>query len=126
MGGIRANKESEGSSNPLDKSLWKLTWPVFVDILCVFLINIVDTWFLSVISDESAAAVGAVLPFLGLGFTLFITLNYAGNAVAARLIGEAAGKGASGQAGELGPDISRCYGALLVLLLGLGCLVALL
>ncbi len=76
------------TSSLQDKSLFSLTWPIFVDTLMVFLINVADAWFLSQESDESAAAVGAVLPITGMCFSLFIALNAAGTAVAARLFGQ--------------------------------------
>lgn len=70
------------------RSLFLLTLPIFIDLLLVFLINVVDIWFVSQISDEAAASVGAILQVTGVGFTFFVTLSYAGNAVASRLAGE--------------------------------------
>ncbi len=93
-------------------SLIKLTWPIFVDLLLVFSVTAVDAWFLSQISDTAAAAVGAVLPLVGLGFTFFITLSYAGTSIASQQIG--AGKTES---------LPFTYGMLLQIFLIAGLLV---
>ena len=71
----------------IERSLFSLTWPIFIDTLFVFLINVVDAWFLSRISDTAAAAVGAVLPIAAMCFTFFIALNTAGCAVASHRLG---------------------------------------
>ena len=71
----------------IERSLLSLTWPIFIDTLFVFLINAVDAWFLSRVSDTAAAAVGAVLPISPMCFTFFIALNTAGCAVAAQRLG---------------------------------------
>lgn len=97
----------------IDRSLISLTWPIFVDILFVFLVSVVDAWFLSRVSDTAAAAVGAVLPVSGVGFTLFVNLAAAGNSVASQRIG-------SGDYSRL----SGTYGCLLLIGLIVGALVA--
>lgn len=51
------------------------------------MINITDAWFLSRISDSAAAAVGAVLPILGIAFALYSTLHQAGNGIAGQRLG---------------------------------------
>ncbi|BCE03799.1 MATE family efflux transporter [Marinicellulosiphila megalodicopiae] len=81
------HKKSQTSS-VMDKSLLSLTWPIFVDTLMVFLINVADAWFLSQQSDDSAAAVGAILPITGMCFSFFVALNAAGAAVATKLFGK--------------------------------------
>lgn len=70
-----------------ERSLLSLTWPIFIDTLLVFCINLADAWFLSRISDSAAAAVGAVLPIAAMCFTFFIALNMAGCTLAARSLG---------------------------------------
>lgn len=90
--------------NVTERSLVGLTWPIFVDILFVFLISVVDAWFLSRVSDAAAAAVGAILPVSRLGFTLFVSLSVAGISVASQRIG----------AGDTA-RLKGTYGALMVL-----------
>ena len=97
----------------IERSLFSLTWPIFIDTLFVFLINVVDAWFLSRISDEAAAAVGAVLPIAAMCFTFFIALNTAGCAVASHRLG------AKDVAG-----LDKTYGALMWLCAMAGSLVA--
>lgn len=97
----------------IDRSLISLTWPIFVDILFVFLVSVVDAWFLSRVSDTAAAAVGAILPVSGVGFTLFVNLAAAGNSVASQRIG----------AGDY-RQLSSTYGCLLLMGFIVGALVA--
>lgn len=84
---ISNTKEGKLNNVVNERSLFLLTLPIFIDLLLVFLINVVDIWFISQISDEAAASVGAVLQVTGIGFTFFVTLSYAGNAVASQLAG---------------------------------------
>ncbi len=70
-----------------DRSLLSITWPIFLDLLFVFLVSAVDAWFLSRISDTSAAAVGAMIPVSMLCFSLFVNLGFAGSSIASRLLG---------------------------------------
>ncbi|WP_181919682.1 hypothetical protein [Alkalilimnicola ehrlichii] len=44
-----------------DKPLFRLTWPIFIELALVFMIGIVDIWFLSQVSTTAAAGVGAIL-----------------------------------------------------------------
>lgn len=98
----------------VDRSLFSLTWPIFIDISFVFLVSVVDAWFLSQISDTAAGAVGAILPVAGLGFTLFLNLSLAGNSVASQRIGAADKQSLSGT-----------YAALIYLMVLLGLAVSL-
>ena len=70
-----------------DRSLISLTWPIFVDLFFIFMINVTDAWFLSQISDNSAAAVGAMLPILGIAFALYSTMVQAGSSISTQQIG---------------------------------------
>ncbi|WP_054114173.1 MATE family efflux transporter [Marinagarivorans algicola] len=105
----------------MQKSLFSLTWPIFIDTLMVFLINAADAWFLSQESDEAAAAVGAVLPIAGMCFSFFIALNAAGTAVAAQHLGK---QYSAGQAG--GNTVAHTFGALLILCAFAGVCISLL
>jgi len=84
-----------------DRSLISLTWPIFVDLFFIFMINVTDAWFLSQISDNSAAAVGAMLPILGIGFALYSTLSQAGGSIATQQLGAKAHDKVGGTYGVL-------------------------
>jgi putative MATE family efflux protein len=89
-----------------DRSLLSLTWPIFIDLFFIFMINVTDAWFLSRISDSAAASIGAVMPILGIAFALYSTLHQGGSSVASQRIG----------AGDLN-KLASTYGALFVILL---------
>lgn len=71
----------------LQKGLWSLTWPLFWSLLLTLSLSFVDAFFLSHISDRAAAAVGALLPVLGLTIMVFAPLAQAGGSVAGQLLG---------------------------------------
>ena len=96
-----------------DRSLISLTWPIFVDLFFVFMINVADAWFLSQISDNAAAAVGAMLPILGVGFALYSTLQQAGGSIASQQLGA-----------KDNHKVAGTYGVLIVLLLLSGLFMA--
>lgn len=89
-----------------DRSLLSLTWPIFIDLFFIFMINVTDAWFLSRISDSAAASIGAVMPILGIAFALYSTLHQGGSSVASQRIG----------AGDHS-KLATTYGALFVILL---------
>lgn len=89
-----------------DRSLLSLTWPIFIDLFFIFMINVTDAWFLSRISDSAAASVGAVMPILGIAFALYSTLHQGGSSVASQRIGAGDHK-----------KLATTYGALFVILL---------
>lgn len=60
----------KSSPSVADRSLLSLTWPIFIDLFFIFMINVTDAWFLSRISDTAAASIGAVMPILGIAFAL--------------------------------------------------------
>ncbi|WP_163937212.1 MATE family efflux transporter [Paraferrimonas sp. SM1919] len=69
------------------KSLFSLTLPIFIDLTFIFLISATDAWFLSQIDDQAAAAVGAMMPILGIAFALYSTLHQAGCSIASQRLG---------------------------------------
>lgn len=95
-----------------ERSLFSLTWPIFIDLFFIFMINVTDAWFLSQISDSAAAAIGAVMPILGISFALYSTLHQGGSSVASQRIG----------AGDLS-KLSTTYGVLFAILLLSGILL---
>jgi putative MATE family efflux protein len=64
-----------------------VTWPLFFSLALSLSLNFVDAFFLSRISDEAAAGVGALLPVLGATLVVFSAFGQAGGSVASQLIG---------------------------------------
>jgi putative MATE family efflux protein len=93
----------------LDKSLWSLTWPLLWSLALTLSLSFVDAFFLSRVSDRAAAAVGALLPGLGLTVMLFSLVSQAGSSVASQLMG--AGRH---------EDVPPTYVALIALNAGMG------
>ncbi len=96
----------KSSQSVADRSLLSLTWPIFIDLFFIFMINVADAWFLSRISDTAAASVGAVMPILGISFALYSTLHQGGSSVASQRIG----------AGDF-QKLATTYGVLFAILL---------
>ena len=100
---------TETKPSVADRSLFSLTWPIFIDLFFIFMINVTDAWFLSRISDSAAASVGAILPILGIAFALYSTLHQGGSSVASQRIG----------AGDYS-KLATTYGVLFAILLFTG------
>ena len=75
------------TSGPIPKQLWQLSWPMMLSIFFYTLYNLVDTYWVSLISDEAIAAVSIsqislmVMVSLGFGITAgsgVIMSNYIG------------------------------------------------
>jgi len=77
------------------------------------MVNVTDAWFLSKISDNAAAAAGAMLPILGIGFAFYSTFHQAGNSIAGQRIGAKDHK-----------NVAGTYGILILLLLVAGVIMA--
>ncbi|WP_085297448.1 MATE family efflux transporter [Cognaticolwellia mytili] len=105
----------KSSQSVADRSLFSLTWPIFIDLFFIFMINVTDAWFLSRISDSAAASIGAIMPILGIAFALYSTLHQGGSSVAAQRIG----------AGDHS-KLATTYGVLFVILLFVGILLTIL
>ncbi|HVZ35681.1 MAG TPA: MATE family efflux transporter [Polyangiaceae bacterium] len=71
----------------LEKGLWSLTWPLLWSLALTLSLNFVDAFFLSRVSDRAAAAVGALLPVLGMTIMVFSPVSQAGGSVASQLMG---------------------------------------
>lgn len=103
----------KSSQSVADRSLLSLTWPIFIDLFFIFMINVTDAWFLSRISDSAAASIGAIMPILGIAFALYSTLHQGGSSVASQRIG----------AGDHS-KLASTYGALFAILLFGGILLS--
>lgn len=71
----------------LEKGLWSLTWPLLWSLALSLSLSFVDAFFLSRVSDRAAAAVGALLPVIGMTIMVFSPLAQAGASVAGQLMG---------------------------------------
>jgi MATE family, multidrug efflux pump len=71
----------------LDKGLWSLTWPLLWSLALTLSLSFVDALFLSNVSDQAAAAVGALLPVLGMTIMVFSPISQAGANVSSQLMG---------------------------------------
>jgi putative MATE family efflux protein len=69
------------------RSLFSLSWPILFELLMLYMIPIVDAYYMSRISSEAVAAVSAVLPLTGVAFVLFLPLTQAASSVAAQHLG---------------------------------------
>ena len=105
---------TNNSKSLADRSLISLTWPIFIDLFFVFMINVTDVWFLSRISDNAAAAVGAMLPIIGIGFALYNTLYQASTSIATQQLGALDHK-----------KVAGTYGGLILLALAIGFMMTL-
>lgn len=74
-------------STVLEKGLWSLTWPLLSSLALTLSLSFVDAFFLSRVSDRAAAAVGALLPVMGMTIMIFSPLAQAGASVAGQLMG---------------------------------------
>ncbi len=75
------------AASVLEKGLWSLTWPLLWSLALSLSLNFVDAIFLSRVSDQAAAAVGALLPVLGMTIMVFSPVSQAGGSVASQLMG---------------------------------------
>ena len=67
--------------------LWKLSWPLFVQLSLVYGILLTDSFFLSRISDNYVASIGAIFPVFCICYMLFNQVSQASVSVASQYIG---------------------------------------
>ena len=70
-----------------DRSLLAISWPVMITLAVGISGPIIDSWFLSRVSDDAAAGVGATLPGFVLLQTMLNALGQAGAGVAGQYLG---------------------------------------
>jgi putative MATE family efflux protein len=68
-------------------SLLAISWPVMITLAVGISGPIIDSWFLSRVSDEAAAGVGATLPVFALLQTILNAMGQAGAGVAGQYLG---------------------------------------
>ncbi len=71
----------------LNLGLIDLAWPIFIEQVTAGLVVAADTWFLSRIGDEPAAAIGSLASVLWLGYFILPQFATAGTAVASQYMG---------------------------------------
>jgi Na+-driven multidrug efflux pump len=74
-------------SSVLDKGLWRMSAPMFVDQAVTYTIPLVDMFFLSRVSDSAAAAVGAITPLVFVANAFLVISAFAGASIASQRIG---------------------------------------
>jgi putative MATE family efflux protein len=74
-------------SRVLDKGLWGMSGPMFLDQAVTYTIPLVDMYFLSRVSDSAAAAVGAVTPLVFVANAFLQVSAFAGASIAGQHIG---------------------------------------
>lgn len=74
-------------SRVLDRGLWGMSAPMFLDQAVTYTIPLVDMYFLSRVSDSAAAAVGAVTPLVFVANAFLQVSAFAGASIAGQRIG---------------------------------------
>jgi len=74
-------------SRVLDKGLWGMSAPMFLDQAVTYTIPLVDMYFLSRVSDSAAAAVGAITPLVFVANAFLQVSAFAGASIAGQRIG---------------------------------------
>jgi putative MATE family efflux protein len=74
-------------SRVLEKGIWGMSVPMFVDQAVIYTIPIVDMFFLSRVSDSAAAAVGAITPLVFVANAFLVITAFAGASIANQYIG---------------------------------------
>lgn len=74
-------------SRVLEKGIWGMSGPMFIDQAVIYTIPIVDMFFLSRVSDSAAAAVGAITPLVFVANAFLVVTAFAGASIANQFIG---------------------------------------
>lgn len=82
-----AADSAASTSQVLDKGLWGMTRPMLLEQALVLSIPMTDLFFLSRVSDNAAAAVGAITPILYFSFTCLWVVAFAGSSLTSQRMG---------------------------------------
>ena len=107
---------TQGQISPL---LYRLTTPMVLGIMAMFLFNLVDTYFISLLGTQPLAAVSFTFPVTMLVMNMAIGLSIATGAVVSRALGKKEHKQAKewiGSSFYLSILISLCLGIIGVLI----------
>ena len=86
MASIKA-KLFRGKQQTNGFSLYYLTWPIFLELFLFMLMGIMDTFMLSVISDNAVSGVGAANQFLHIAILILEVIGNGASIVVAQYIG---------------------------------------
>lgn len=84
---MKSSHKTVPQSRVLDKGIWGMSRPMFLDQAVTYTIPLIDMYFLSRISDGAAAAVGAVTPLVFVANAFLIVSAFAGASIASQRIG---------------------------------------
>lgn len=84
---MKSARKQVPQSRVLDKGLWGMSRPMFLDQAVTYTIPLVDMYYLSRISDSAAAAVGAITPLVFVANAFLIVSAFAGASIASQRIG---------------------------------------
>ncbi|MCL2566531.1 MAG: MATE family efflux transporter [Alphaproteobacteria bacterium] len=69
------------------KEISLLSFPIALDLLFLFLIFFLDSWFLSYISDDIAGSIGSLFSIFGICAVIFRAISQAGTVLASKYMG---------------------------------------
>ena len=81
------NKKSEVITDPKKLSLFKITWPIFFEILLLMLLGNVDVLMLSQYSDQAVASVGVANQIIGTALTMFSFVSVGAAVIISQYVG---------------------------------------
>lgn len=84
---MTSHRRQVPQSRVLDKGIWGMSRPMFIDQAVTYTIPLVDMYFLSRVSDNAAAAVGAITPLVFVANAFLIVSAFAGASIASQRIG---------------------------------------
>jgi len=82
-----SEKTQEQLVDPKKLSIFKVTWPIFLEILLLMLLGNVDVWMLSQYSDEAVAGVGVANQIIGTALTMFGFVSVGAAVIISQYIG---------------------------------------
>ncbi len=84
---MKPARKAVPKSRVLDKGIWGMSRPMFIDQAVTYTIPLMDMYFLSRVSDNAAAAVGAITPLVFVANAFLIVSAFAGASIASQRIG---------------------------------------
>ncbi|WP_431028962.1 MATE family efflux transporter [Lysinibacillus sp. LZ02] len=74
-------------SNPKELSLFKLTWPIFLELFLFMLMGLADTFMLSAVSDDAVAGVGAANQYIQISILILGVVGTGASIVVSQYLG---------------------------------------
>ncbi len=75
------------NTEAVEKGLIRITWPIFLEVLLTYLINFTDVLFLNQISEQSAAAIGTLMPVIVIPIVILHSLSIGTTGVLGQMLG---------------------------------------